>query len=476
MKRSLLALGFTEGMAVMAAELCGAKLLSPLYGNSLYVWAAVLGVTLTALAAGYFYGGLLANRSNTEGRLKTILLIASIYLLIMPALAVYLIPYVSYLSFYPAVILSAILLLLIPILLLGAASPLFIQLQVKKPEDQGRVSGVVFAISTFGGIAGTFGCGFVLIPLLGIHVTLLCMGLILFLMTLLVLKNIRWIMFLVVLSGIISILYPYLKVKNNLYFSEGLNGIVAVQDHANGVRVLKVNEIIQTEMYLNTGRSKSDYIRLLDTLTSEQNWGSTALVLGLGGGLTANLFHEKMYRVTGVEFDERIVYAAQNFFRLSPQINTVVEDARYFINRSSETYDLILMDLFHAEQVPWHVVTLETFEKLKQTLGSNGVLLINWHGYLNSPEGKGTLSLVNTLRAAGMDVKICALSTNEAYRNLVLVAHHSGKLKNTLPYEIMIPSTEGVPVNTDSHPIIERYNASVNVGWRRSYLRYLQGA
>jgi len=55
--RSIYIVSFFEGAAVMATELCGSKLIAPYFGSSLYVWAAVIAITLGSLATGYFYGG-----------------------------------------------------------------------------------------------------------------------------------------------------------------------------------------------------------------------------------------------------------------------------------------------------------------------------------------------------------------------------------------------------------------------------------
>ena len=49
-----------EGGSLMAVELLGAKLVAPFYGNSLYVWTAVLGISVLGLTAGYYFGGILA--------------------------------------------------------------------------------------------------------------------------------------------------------------------------------------------------------------------------------------------------------------------------------------------------------------------------------------------------------------------------------------------------------------------------------
>src|SRR3954464_11735958 len=100
MKKRLLLLSFIEGAAVMCAELCGARLLAPVFGSSLYVWAAVMGVTLVALAGGYFSGAALSKRSlKAERTLFLILAAAALFLVAMPLLSHYLVPRISYLSF-----------------------------------------------------------------------------------------------------------------------------------------------------------------------------------------------------------------------------------------------------------------------------------------------------------------------------------------------------------------------------------------
>src|SRR4051812_39947306 len=106
MKKQLLLLSFIEGGAVMAAELCGARMLSPVFGSSLYVWATVMAVTLGALAGGYFFGAKLSLSAHVAQRLFQVLNAAALFLLIMPLISHYLVPRISYLPFTPGVILS----------------------------------------------------------------------------------------------------------------------------------------------------------------------------------------------------------------------------------------------------------------------------------------------------------------------------------------------------------------------------------
>jgi len=166
-------ISFFEGAAVMATELCGSKLISPYFGSSLYVWSAVIAITLGSLAAGYFYGGTLSTRENKPKTLTTLLLLAAIYMGIMPLLSNIFGPMAIQFSLLVAVVIAALLLLFIPMFLMGAASPVIISMLTHSHAESGKVSGTVYSVSTVGGIISTFLSGFFLIPFFGIHITLI---------------------------------------------------------------------------------------------------------------------------------------------------------------------------------------------------------------------------------------------------------------------------------------------------------------
>lgn len=470
MRKLLLLLSFVEGSTVMAAELCGARLMAPIFGSSLYVWASVMAITLGALALGYFIGGLLSERANPFLLLHRILFTAALFVLAMPVMAYYLLPRLSYLPFLPAIVISAGVLLLPAVLLLGASSPLFIGLQTGA-ANSGKVSGLVYAVSTAGGICATFLCGFWLIPQAGLNATLVVFALLLAAIALLSQRRLS----VIGVTGFVLVGYLNWQLhaaRATSEHSDSLFGHLEVLDlKRNGrpVRFLTINNIVQTEMDLETHHSVSAYIELLNKLVPLAQAPANALVLGLGGGLAANLFIEKNYRCTGVELDPRILNVARERFFLNPAVITREDDARHYLNTCSERFDVVLVDVFRSEEQPSHVLTSESLVRLRSQLSRSGRLLINWHGYLQGTPGLGTVVLCNTLRAAGYTVQIHPTPGSEAFRNLVIAATPAPP-----PAPDHNRSVGSGRLNTDDRPLLETMNAPANMLWRINYLNYYQ--
>jgi hypothetical protein len=64
-RRSGLAIGtavFVSGGVLLGVELVASRVLAPYFGNSIFVWGALIGVVLAGLSAGYWIGGVLADR------------------------------------------------------------------------------------------------------------------------------------------------------------------------------------------------------------------------------------------------------------------------------------------------------------------------------------------------------------------------------------------------------------------------------
>ncbi len=67
---SLRIMAFVCGAAVMAYELLGSRVLAPYVGTSTIVWTSVIGIFMLGLSAGYYYGGVLADRRPGDSMLR----------------------------------------------------------------------------------------------------------------------------------------------------------------------------------------------------------------------------------------------------------------------------------------------------------------------------------------------------------------------------------------------------------------------
>ena len=478
-KAHLYFLSFSEGAAVMAAEIGGAKLIAPYFGSSLYVWSSVMAITLGGLAGGYFLGGLLSQKSNKEKKLTNVLMLAVSWLLLMPFISKLFI-YFAHWSLIPAVI-SAVFLLLFPTMLfMGATSPLIIACLTKDSTSAGKNTGSIYAISTLGGIMATFLCGFYFIPTFGLMITFICFSALL--LTAIILfsfqkKNDKSILY--ILIPISIALYSFINQPKNpytIYSEEGIMGKLEIRDEPSSynpdilIRKLLINNIIQTEMILYNHEPVTPYIKLLDKNLSFLPKGK-ALVLGLGGGITSNVLIENGYETEAVEFDPRISDAAKHFFFLNQKVITYNDDARHFLNQCNKKYQLILFDIFKAEEQPSYVITTESLEKIKENLDTNGIILINTHGFLNGEKAAGTQCLLSTLIKKEFNVKVCSTGDHEEYRNLLIYASlkpiSAGFYNEILP--LIIEHTE--IINRDYHPLLDKLNATANQSWRENYLQ-----
>src|SRR5262249_30902056 len=155
-----------SGAAVLVLEILGTRVLGPYYGVSLFLWSALISVTLAALACGYALGGRLASRTPNAGTLSTILLAAGLWVLAVPWIRTPLVHAAGGAGLQGAVLIAALLLFFVPLMLLGMVSPYAIRLASRSVDEVGRVSGDLFAVSTLASVLAAVATGFWLIPTL----------------------------------------------------------------------------------------------------------------------------------------------------------------------------------------------------------------------------------------------------------------------------------------------------------------------
>jgi hypothetical protein len=128
-------LAFIEGGAVMCVELCGAKILSPFFGTSIYVWAAVLGITLTALMVGYYLGGYFSTKIKSATFIYWVMLVGGCLITLTPIISKIVLPVTIQLNLLLGTVISLFSFLFFPLVLFGATSPLIINFLTQQNDN-----------------------------------------------------------------------------------------------------------------------------------------------------------------------------------------------------------------------------------------------------------------------------------------------------------------------------------------------------
>jgi spermidine synthase len=112
----------------------------------------------------------------------------------------------------------------------------------------------------------------------------------------------------------------------------------------------------------------------------------TMLVLGLGGGVipTQMRHYFPSMEIDVAEIDADVVPAATKYmgFKEDEKLKVAVDDGRMFIKKQlrrkpAPKYDLIVLDAFNGDYIPFHLMTKEFLEEVKGVLSDDGVVIAN---------------------------------------------------------------------------------------------------
>jgi predicted membrane-bound spermidine synthase len=159
----------------MSFEILSSKLYTPYLGSSIYVWTAILTVTLIGLAIGYRLGGKYAENGARKKVLQALaaaaILVGLSSFLSKPVLEAMLSMDVKTASLF-----GGMAIIFLPVLAMGMVSPLIVGLLTSNGTRLSMASGLVYGIGTLGGILLLLLTTFFLIPTIGVRASTFVLG------------------------------------------------------------------------------------------------------------------------------------------------------------------------------------------------------------------------------------------------------------------------------------------------------------
>jgi spermidine synthase len=456
---------FLAGAVLLGVEIAASRVLAPFFGNSLFVWGALIGVVLAGLAVGYWVGGTIADRFPRHE-----LLVAAIAL---GAAGVLAIPFIDQAVLEAVVgwdpgpranpLLASVLLFGAPSVVLASVTPIAVRLHARELARLGRTAGRLFSVSTIGSIVGTFATAFWLIPELGTDQVLGVGAAVLFAAATIVALSERLVAGSLVALGAtvvaavaVTSLAPEtggslskaaaenwspvyrLRGKPSSLPSSDFSGAkilfrketryhqLSVIENVD-TRSLRFGSSFQSETYIDdpfeTAYKYTDYFFLGPAYKPDTG---SMLFLGLGGGSAPKRFWRDFpeLELQVVELDPVVVDVAHRFFAVpdDPRLPIAVADARQYLERSSARWDVIAIDTFFEDGLPFHLTTREFLELVRKRLTPGGVVVTNIIGSVSGDGSKLFRSLYRTYRSVFPTVLVHPVAGGTGYQNLIVVA------------------------------------------------------
>ena len=354
---------FFAGMSVMAVELGASRLMAPYFSSSQIVWTVIIGVIMVAMAVGNIWGGRMADKSKSPDRLYGRVIIAAIWIALIPFAGRWMIAGISFLlatfvtkNFLVWAALAACLVIFaFPCVLLGTVTPSLTKFTVDNLDDTGKTVGQLNALNTIGSIIGTFVPTFLTIPAVGTAATFL--------------------IFAGVLAAI-GIVYFIFERKRTV------TGIIAVVLVAGLCFALPTYSFAFWESDLALEDESIDDARAAPCMAGmdgTETTGRSAMIWGMGSGTYAGycVRYFPGMTVQGAEIDGKIADIARTYFGLPEEVEVAVADGRAYLTASEEKFDVIMVDADQDITIPFQLSSREFFAAVAEHLKPEGVMVVN---------------------------------------------------------------------------------------------------
>ena len=385
-----------SGFCALAYEVLWTRMLNLFFHNTVHSFTAMLATFLTGIALGSFIYSKFLSRSRRKVQMF-------VFIEILIGLFAYITPFIFSTLYDPlfskttdaAVVLKAAVIMLVPTILMGIALPLAVQVCQKGKKHEGDSVGTVYAVNTVGAIIGAFAAGFILVPVLGIHKSVIVVAsLNLLAGTLVLLSLVRRryglayaVSFLAVVfllfSWASSPLFKTLYQRNHPYsdvllYKEGKIANVVVYDfYKEGYKDLYLNSIEEASSRLWHVQFFK-MLGILPPLVHPQP--DNALVIAFGAGIAAGACASRVQALDCIELNPDIhevanIFSHENLDVINnPKLNLIINDGRNHVLMTPKKYSLIISDAANPITFDsWTLYTKEFYETCKKKLKPGGI-------------------------------------------------------------------------------------------------------
>ncbi len=383
------ALVFVAAGAVLMLEILAVRLLAPYVGLTLETTTSIIGAALAGIALGAAVGGYFADRTDTRLLIVGLLVGGGLLTLLTVPVVHWLGPGARGDGDLAA--LGITVAALVPAAaVLSAVSPAVAHLQLHDLRASGTIVGQLSAWATAGALIGTFGTGFVIMPLMPAGTAVLLIGAVLLVIG--------------IALGASSPLISPVGVIGVVIVALGLGALSATSDspclreskyhclslledskRANSFQLLLDDAYNSYADAEDPTRLHYQYTRwIAEGIDTKYPAGEPLDVVFVGGGALSLprwlIASRPGSQATVLEVDGDVVDLVDERLDLPqpPELQVSIGDARItMLDVPSDSADVVVGDAYSGYTVPWHLTTTEWAEEVKRVLKPNGIYAIN---------------------------------------------------------------------------------------------------
>ncbi|MDG3041353.1 fused MFS/spermidine synthase [Roseicyclus marinus] len=418
-------------------EIAAGRVLAPFFGTSLVTWTAVIATVLAGFSLGNALGGFMAERERAVAlrQVRAVLVVTAVLAALSPMILGLI--YSLGARGTGGMLISVILAFFPASVLISAPSPLLARLAVEaRPGREGSSLGMVLAAGSLGAILGAVLAGFVALPFAGSVATFAACGAAALLCVPFLCDrgdgggsgrggeeaekpSVAPLIPIAALVLASAALGPVCRYESGLSCIDitrtgGVISLYSDRTHQAAEPVLRADAGPEAPVGLVIPYTRWIWARM------DADLGPAASVLFIGGGgytlPTQLLASRPEAHAIAVEIDPLITEVVRQHLpraaamitetgynaglempgtASSGRLGIVHADGRVYLNETTRRYDAAVMDAFSSASVPAHLVTHETFARLREIVA--GPVYVNLIDAPDGPLARGTHAILSAL-------------------------------------------------------------------------------
>lgn len=393
---------FLTSFVYMGFEMVASRLMTPYFGSTVYTWGAIISIFLLGSTLGYWIGGRNADRPRAAFFLIAYFVAGALMIAFIPFAAAKLLPLLQNLPEPSNILLASFILFLLPNLALSAITPAVIK-ESLSARFSGRNIGLLHAVSAIGSIAGTMITTFFMIPNMDHHYIFAIFALVLVLGIIGLLRTFTWTKALTMLLLIVICLFP-LSPRVDENWLPGSKLIYRDASLYHDLYVVESDELFgeygEYRMLLfghggvqgaidtsDPDRIAMQYIRnMLNLVDVNKPDFQQGFFIGHGVGSASRYYQNKDKQIITAEIDEKVLEISKEYFGYKGEGVHIGDGRKMLEQEADRSQDIIVMDAFSDESIPFHLTTQQFFELTARKLKADGLLVMNIVGRIHNDE------------------------------------------------------------------------------------------